>query len=418
MRFSTVSTWLTWINTIHNQEIELGLDRVKEVASQLNLLLLPCQTISVAGTNGKGSTVAGLETIYLSAQYNVGVFTSPILFKYNEYVRINGNHPSDQDFCQVFEKIEQARKNIPLTPFEFHTLAALLLFQKQPLDIIILEVGLGGRLDAVNIIDADLAIITSIDLDHQEWLGNTREKIALEKAGIFRSEKPAIYGDFSPPQTLIHYANQLNTKIFFHGKEFSYKEELRDWSWTDHNIVYTQLPLPSLALENMSLVLMAITLFQKKLPVKREAIDQGLIRVNLPGRIHLLPGEIIRIFDVSHNPAAVLFLAKRLKRMACQGKTYAVFSMLADKDIVGSIKVIRDLINHWFCAPLFIKRGATKEELIQAFLDAKTNQVNFFTTLRGALQEAYKKAKPKDRIIVFGSFHTVAEAYTMEDNFF
>src|SRR3990167_8025056 len=321
MSFSTLSEWLNWIPTIHPLEIELSLNRVQAVAFQLNLLSPSCPIICVAGTNGKGSTVTGLAAIYQAAGYCVGTFTSPILFRHQEQITINGRHPEDQAFCMAFEKIEHTRKNISLTPFEFYTLAALLLFQQESLDLLILEVGLGGRLDAVNILDASLAIVTSIDLDHTHYLGTTREAIAFEKAGIFRQDKPAIYGDLFPPTTLLNYA---------------------------------KLPLPSLALQNMSLVLMAVKLLQSSLPVNRQAIDKGLLQAKLPGRIQILPGEITKIFDVSHNPAAISFLSKQLKGMSCLGNTYAVFSMLLDKDIVESIKSICSCIDHWFFAPLAV----------------------------------------------------------------
>ncbi|OGT41655.1 MAG: hypothetical protein A3F42_08605 [Gammaproteobacteria bacterium RIFCSPHIGHO2_12_FULL_37_34] len=413
MYFSTLSEWLNWISTLHPSDIELGLTRIKIVASRLGILSPTCPVICVGGTNGKGSTIASLDAIYRAALYNVGTFTSPVLFRHNEYVTINGKHPDDHAFCLAFEKIESARENISLTPFEFYTLAALLLFQKQSLDIILLEVGLGGRLDAVNIIDADIAIVTSIDIDHQDWLGSTREKIALEKAGIFRSGQLAIYGDFSPPQTLLHYANQLNTILFCQGKEFNFQKEPQSWIWSYNKVTYTKLPCTSIALQNMSIALMAIELLQSQLPVHRQALDQGLMQINLPGRIQVLSGNITKILDVSHNPAAVTFLANQLKRMPCQGKTYAVFSMLVDKDIVGSIKAINTMISNWFCAPLSVKRGATQQELMQAFQQAGVDKVSFFSTIKEAFQAAEIKANINDRIIVFGSFHTVASTWKL-----
>src|SRR3990167_1127403 len=415
MHFSTVNEWLNWITTIHTSEIELGLDRVKQVATQLKLLSPTSKTICVAGTNGKCSTVAGLEAIYRAAGYQVGVFTSPVLYKHNEQVKINGHHPEDQEFCKVFEKIAEARGSVSLTPFEFHTLAALLLFQQHALDLIILEVGLGGRLDAVNIMDADVAIITSIDIDHVDWLGATREKIVLEKAGIFIQGKPAVYGDFFPPSTLITYAKQLNTTLFFQGKDFTFVDEKVVWSWSSKQVTYTHFSLTSLALENMSIVLMAIELLQSSLSVSHQAIKDGFLQVHLPARVQIIPGEITKIFDVSHNPASVAFLAKRLKAMSHLGNTYAVFSMLIDKDMINSILAIRDVIDDWFYAPLAIKRGASKQELMKAFQQAKVDKATFFPSIDQAFEAAESKAKPNDRIIVFGSFHTVANVLKEAD---
>ncbi|HLB42281.1 MAG TPA: bifunctional tetrahydrofolate synthase/dihydrofolate synthase [Gammaproteobacteria bacterium] len=411
MSFSTLSEWLNWIPTIHPLEIELSLNRVQAVAFQLNLLSPSCPIICVAGTNGKGSTVTGLAAIYQAAGYCVGTFTSPILFRHQEQITINGRHPEDQAFCMAFEKIEHTRKNISLTPFEFYTLAALLLFQQESLDLLILEVGLGGRLDAVNILDASLAIVTSIDLDHTHYLGTTREAIAFEKAGIFRQDKPAIYGDLFPPTTLLNHAKHLNTPLFCQGRDFIYHVEPSYWSWSYHSVTYTKLPLPSLALQNMSLVLMAVKLLQSSLPVNRQAIDKGLLQAKLPGRIQILPGEITKIFDVSHNPAAISFLSKQLKGMSCLGNTYAVFSMLLDKDIVESIKSICSCIDHWFCAPLAVKRGAAKHTLIKAFDQAVVDTVSFYDAIEDAFQIANMTAKPQDRIVVFGSFHTVAAVW-------
>lgn len=409
MYFSTMRDWLAWIGTLHPTDIELGLDRVKEVAKKLDLLTPHCPVIIVGGSNGKGSTVAGLTSIYRAAGYHVGAFTSPFLFTYNEQVRIDGVQASDADFCAAFEQIESARGNITLTTFEYGTLAALLIFKKHIIDIMILEVGLGGRLDAVNIIDADVAIITTIALDHMEWLGPTREDIAREKAGIFRVNKPAICGDEDPPVTLLEAADKLHTPLYCQGTHFQYQENIIDWTWQHQTVIYDHLPLTTLALQNMSSVLMAITLLQDRLPVTRAAVIQGLTLVELIGRVQIFSGPVMEVFDVSHNPASVLYLAKQLKKIPCVGKTHAVFSMLADKDLLESINAIKDVIDTWYVAPLNAKRTATMERLQNAFDEVDVKQMTLFTSIEEAYEVATMKADIGDRIVVFGSFHTVAD---------
>lgn len=410
MYFSTLNEWLTWITQLHHIDIELGLDRVKKVADRLDILTFPCKIICVAGTNGKGSTVAGLEIIYLEAGYKVGSFTSPFLFKYNEQVKINGKEINDQFFCDTFKKINLHRGDISLTPFEFTTLAALSIFKQHKLDLILLEVGLGGRLDAVNILDTDISIVTNIGIDHTEWLGSTRETIAFEKAGIFRANKTAICGDFSPPPTLIQQANQLAAPLFCQGKEFYYQEIENQWSWHYAKIHYEYLPKTTLALQNMSTVLMAVSLLQPLLPIEDKIIYRALKKVYLPGRIQVIPGKITKIFDVSHNPDAVNFLSQFLKKNPILGKTYAVFSMLADKDIMASIETINQQIHHWFVAPLLTKRAASTELLRKIFQHTTIVKVSFFPSIKEAYLEACSIARPIDRVVIFGSFHTVAEA--------
>ena len=413
MHLSTLSEWLTWISSIHATEMDLSLDRVATVAKRLNVLSPACLVITVGGTNGKGSTVAGLESIYRAAGYHVGAFTSPILFKHNEYVRIDGQLASDEDFCTAYAKVDAARGDISLTLFEFHTLAALLIFQKAPLDVLILEVGLGGRLDAVNIIDADVSVVTTIAIDHVAWLGSTREAIGFEKAGIFRKNKPAVCGDMDPPQSLINYAHRIGAPLYCQQKDFLTNVSVKNWSWMHQDFHYTDLPFNSLAIQNMATVLMVITLMQQRTPVTREAIDQGLRSVSLPGRIQVVDGAVPQIFDVSHNPAAVSLLASRLREIPCQGRTLAVFSMLADKDIPDSIKQISAQVDIWYVAPLSDKRAATMEVLQNVFCEAGVTAIHFYPSIVAAYKNAKVMAQPGDRIIIFGSFHTVAEAIDM-----
>lgn len=407
MHLSTVSEWLSYIGLIHETEIDLGLPRVKEVAKRLGVLAPNCPVIIVGGTNGKGSTVAGLESIYRAACYRTGVFTSPWLFRYNEQVKIDGIMAEDEDLCEAFSQVEKARSDISLTPFEFSTLAALYLFSRQTLDIWILEVGLGGRLDAVNIMDADVSVITSIGIDHVNWLGDTREKIASEKAGIFRPNQPVVCGDDQPPETLILAAKKIHAPFYQRGKEFDYQENESTWTFINQNIRYDDLPRNMLATENMSVVVKVIGLLQAKIPVSVEAIRQGLSHAELTGRIQIIEGSVTEIYDGSHNPAAILFLKEKLKPGP---RTHAVFSMLEDKDIVGSILAIKDRVDFWYAAPLDTKRAASVDMLQNAFEKAGlTDKVVIFLTITEAYRHALQAAQAGDRIIIFGSFHTVSE---------
>lgn len=393
MKLSTVSDWLDWIAKQHTKEIELGLDRVKVVAARIGVLAFDCPVIIVGGTNGKGSTVAGLEAIYRASEYRTGAFTSPIIFKHNEMVRIHGESVDDHAFCTAYEKIAASLGDVTLTPFEWHTLAALLIFKSYPLDVVILEVGLGGRLDAVNIMDADLAIITSIGIDHVDYLGDTREKIGFEKAGIFRADQLAICGDAHPPLSLLEHAAKLGTKLYCVGKDF----------YDDH------LPKSQIAKENLQSILMAINLLQDKLPVTQDIIHQALAEVKIIGRIQIMPGDIEKIFDVSHNPDSVLKLANHLKENKMKGKNIAVFSMLSDKDIVTSISNIKDQIDDWYVAPLNVKRAADLDLLKNCFDALHINNINYFSDLKNAYDATNNAAKTGDRIIIFGSFHVIGK---------
>lgn len=411
MHLSTLSEWLAWIEEVHSLDIDLGLARVKEVAERLDILTPACPVIIVGGTNGKGSTVAGLEAIYLEAQYKTAVFTSPFLFKPNEQVRVNGQTISDDALCLAFSKVEAARDKTLLTPFEFFTLAALCVFQTHSPDVMILEVGLGGRLDAVNIIDASVAVITSIAIDHVNWLGDTRELIGREKAGIFRSGRPVVCGDSLPPETIIDAAVSLGSPFYQRGREFDFSEAESSWSFTSSLVNYEHLPRNQLATQNMATVLMALTLLQEQLPVNLRAITSGLSKVNLPGRIQIEKGRITEIFDVSHNPAAIELLKKKLPSILSTGKTRAVFSMLGDKDILTSILGIQEWINDWYVAPLKTKRAASEEALTAAFANAGLQNVTFYSSIQQAYDHAVQSAEPGDTIIIFGSFHTVADVW-------
>ena len=409
MQLPTLYEWLTKIGSVHQKEIDLGLDRVKMVAERLGVLHPECPVIIVGGTNGKGSTVAGLEAIYLAAGYQTGAFTSPIIFKHNEQVRVNGKEASDQQFCEAFAAIEKARGEMTLTPFEFHTLAALLIFNSQPLSVWILEVGLGGRLDAVNILDADVSVVTSVSLDHTDYLGPTREHIGFEKAGIFRTNHPAVCGDPEPPQSLLDYARSINASLYIQGQEFGYHEENNVWEWLGGGKSLKALPRNALDCQNMSCVLMVVNLLQSKLNVSIDDIKTGLQTVKLTGRIEIISGDVTEIRDVSHNQASVGLLAKKLHKLPCQGKTYAVFSMLADKDILSSVLEMKPLVDEWFVAPLQDKRAASIDLLQKIFEEAGITKINYFDDIQKAYAIAKRKTVRNDRIVVFGSFRTIAE---------
>lgn len=404
----SLSDWLNWIKSIHVTEMDLSLERVSAVASRLNLLKPLCPVITIGGTNGKGSCVAGLEAIYLAQGYKVGTFTTPFLIRHNEQVRIQGIDATDQDFCQAYQRIEVARGDITLTLFEFNALAAFEIFHKANLDVWLLEVGLGGRWDAVNVIDADVAVIASISIDHSEWLGDTREAIAIEKAGIFRTDKSAVCGDFSPPSSLIEAAKNKKTALFIQGEDFGFEEKQDSWDFWSPKGWFKKFPLTRLALQNMASVLMTIELLNDRLTVSRDAIDSGLAKVVLPGRVEVVPGKITQIFDVSHNPAAAEFLAEWLRDNAISGKTRAVFSMLVDKDIVSTLMVMKDEIDEWFVGPIESERGASLAMLNYGFQKAGILNIKSYQTIREAHEVAVAASQIGDRVVVFGSFRTVA----------
>jgi dihydrofolate synthase/folylpolyglutamate synthase len=409
MDLSTFPEWLGWIERAHPKDIELGLERVKTVAETLGLLAPPCPIIIVGGTNGKGSTVIGLESIYRAAHYRTCAFISPYLHHYCEQIRIDGGPVSETALCHAFGHIEAARGQTLLTAFEWGTLAALLVFKQHLPDVLLLEVGLGGRLDAVNILDADVAVITSIGIDHVDWLGETREKIGREKAGIFRPHRPAVCGDASPPKSILETAACLGAPLYVQKQDFVYQEITNHhWSWKGPLAHYADLPRNGLLTQNMATALMAITLLQSRLPVSSAAIKKGLVAAELSGRIQWVKGPVTLVLDVAHNPAAIALLLEKLREAPCSGRTYAVFSMLADKDIGSSVRAISEYIDGWYTAPLQTKRAATMSSLQAALQEASVQTAAFFPTIGQAYEAARKAVQTNDRIVIFGSFHTVA----------
>lgn len=392
------------------REIELGLDRVRTVLDAMGLRRPPFAAITVAGTNGKGSTVAMLETCLREGGYRVGAYTSPHLVRYNERVQIDGREATDAELCAAFERVECARGSVPLTYFEFGTLAALEIFRAHNIEIAVLEVGMGGRLDAVNAIDPDVAIVTSIGIDHTAWLGPDREAIGREKAGIFRVARSAICGDPQPPTSLIESAERVGAKLLLINRDFSVSSSDIGWVWRCGNTARGGLPFPALRgdyqLRNAACALTALAALNDRFPLSQANIRAGLTRAVIPGRLQVLPGLPTRVFDVAHNPDAARAFADTLRCQFVKGATHAVFGMLKDKDIAGVVQAMKGVVDHWHVAALETPRSATGEEILGVFkslgMQAKT-----YPDIRAAYAAVRQVAGPEDRVLVFGSFHTV-----------
>lgn len=408
--------WLAYIEQQHPQTIALGLERVERVRAAMGLApAVP--VITVAGTNGKGSTCAMLEAMLSAAGYRVGLYTSPHLLRYNERVRIAGREADDASLASAFARVEAARTGIDgdtrLTYFEFGTLAAVDLFLRSALDVLVLEVGMGGRLDAVNAFDADCAIVTSIGLDHMDYLGATREAIGHEKAGIFRAGKPAVLADPAAPASVLAQAQAIGASLLRIGQEFGCDTESGQWSFWGPAGRICGLPYPALhgriQLQNASAALAALGALRERLPVSERALRQGLAEVKLPGRFQLLPGHPALVLDVGHNPQAAAVLAQNLSDLEPCSGTSAVFGMLRDKDIGGVVKLLAPHIDRWFVCTLPPPRGAQASELAQLLRQAGARAVREFENPALAYMAACSEAVENDRIVVFGSFHTVAD---------
>lgn len=413
-RFDSLNGWLSWQEQFHPRPIDLGLERVASVYARLDPKPEQVPTITVAGTNGKGSCVAYLEAIYRAQGYRVGAYTSPHILKYNERIRVDGQPVSDQAICAAFERIDEVRDETSLSYFEFGTLAALDIFSRNEVDVRILEVGLGGRLDAVNIVDPDVAIVTTIAIDHIDWLGHTVEAIALEKAGIFRKATPAIVGDQQAPVTLISAAQDKGADLLQIGQAFAYRKLAEGWEWYCGALKLSPLPEPALKGEhqfrNAASVLMAVNCLQARLPVDISAIEQGLQYAQLQGRFQLIPGEIPVLLDVGHNPQAVKTLRDYLERYFPSVNIHAVFAMMKDKDIEGVLATMRECVTDWYLAPLKSPRAAD-EELLKAYCyQQDIKNVNYgYSDFMAAFEDARRHAQPNDLILVFGSFFLVSE---------
>lgn len=429
MRFNTLQEWLSWQETLHFTEIELGLDRVREVYQRLYSKPFTVPVISVAGTNGKGSSVAMLESIYTQAGYRVGCYTSPHLYQYNERIRINQQAIDDDSLCESFARIDAAREQgeqpISLTYFEFGTLAAFDIFHRTELnaelDVVILEVGLGGRLDVVNLIDAEVALITSIGLDHTEWLGDTREAIGYEKAGIMRAAKPVVCSDTEMPASIRDHAEKIKAVLYPIGQAFSYELGELDWKWSDATSLRGALPRPALIGEhqykNAAGVLKVLELLNTRLPVSQAHVRQGLMDVCIDGRCQAIPaagGKTI-ILDVAHNPDSIQSLAQIVREMRKSNlaqnkvsKIYALVGMMKDKALLESLLPMANLVGHWSLVKAPIERAAETADLAAIVNTFKPQSVQCFEQISEAFSDMQSQSSAGDILLVFGSFYTVS----------
>lgn len=417
----SLADWLSHLEQGPRGGIALGLDRVRVLASRLGIGF-ECPVILVGGTNGKGSTCAMLESILTQAGYRTALYTSPHLLRFNERLRIGQQAIDDARLLTSFEAVESARGDEALTFFEFTSLAIFHTVMKAKPDVFIAEIGLGGRLDAVNILDPDCSIVTAIDIDHAEWLGSTREQIAWEKAHIYRPGRPAICSDPAPPQSLIDHAEHIAADLYLIGRDFNYAGDRQQWSCAVRGRRRPSLAYPALRganqLLNASGVLAALDALRMRLPVPAHAIRQGFALVDLAGRFQVLPGQPSVILDVAHNPHAVAHLAANLDQMGFFPETYGIIGMLADKDVEASMRAISSRIQHWMLCTLPGPRGLSAEQLEKTLLNSQSlvvdalgqkASVHCYESPRKALAAARVCAQDNDRIVVFGSFLTVAD---------
>jgi len=415
----TLAEWLAYIERQHPASIALGLERVGEVHRRLAPILSGA-VISVGGTNGKGSTCAMLEAILRAAGYGIGLYSSPHLLRYNERVRIDGREASDAALCESFAAVEQARGEVPLTYFEFGTLGALWLFARARPEVVVLEVGLGGRLDAVNVIEPDCAVLTAIDIDHREYLGATRESIGREKAGILRAGRPAVIGDREPPRSVLEAARAIGARVLRLGQEYGCEAQDGQWRYWGPGGRSVSLAHPALRgrvqLDNAATAICALETLHDRLPVSMQHVRQGLARVELPGRFQVLPGRPSVVLDVAHNPQAARTLADNLAAAGYAPRTIAVLGMLADKDIDAVVAALAQRVTRWQLASLPGPRGARAEQLEAALRRCGVRaSLSCHADPRAAFRAALEEASADDRIVVFGSFLTVGEvAATLE----
>ncbi len=414
MRFNTLPEWLAWQETLHFTKVAPGLERIGKVYQQLIPEKPSFIVVTVAGTNGKGSSVALLQSILSAAGYQVGSYTSPHLLRYNERICINGIACEDDEICDVFSEIDQARGDTSLTYFEFGTLAAISIFNQRKLDIVIMEVGMGGRLDASNILDADIALISPISLDHTNWLGDTRDKIGIEKAGILRQDSPLVCSEEIPPDSVLQKAAEIGAPVSQAGKDFHYQaNDNKTWQWENADTKWDKLPRPKLAgdyqLQNSAAVLQVISLLkQYKITASIEAIIQGLKQVRLSGRFQVFAGSVTRIFDVTHNTQGAKNLNKLLAETPCSGRTFAVLGMLKDKDASQVAAILDNRVDQWFVGGLSGERGQTGDEIAAKLAThIESDKITIQVQVEAAYEKAMAIANEGDRVLIFGSFHTV-----------
>jgi len=411
--------WLHYIEQQHPSSIAMGLERVHAVAERMGLNAPARKCIVVAGTNGKGSTITFIQAIARAGGLQTGTYTSPHLLTYNERVMLNGQAASDALLIAGFEAVEQARAATPLTYFEYGTLAALWVFSQENLDLAILEVGLGGRLDAVNIVDADVSVITTVDIDHSDWLGTDRETIGKEKAGIMRAGRPVIIGELDPPSTVLQHAYTLGAPLIRQGCDFLYRPlGGKRWQWRD-TACRLSLPAPQLSapvqFNNAATAIAALRALNVRLP--HAAWAQGITAAQLPGRLQRIVHNGVEVlFDVGHNPQAAVALAQALHQQPISGRTVAIYAALTDKDAKTVVRTLQPEVNQWHLAGLDVPRGQSALQLRQRLLGTAAGVGNFSTNVAQALQTVLDQANAGDRILVFGSFHTVAEGLAALDS--
>ncbi|MBB5767140.1 MULTISPECIES: bifunctional tetrahydrofolate synthase/dihydrofolate synthase [Xanthomonas] len=414
----SLSDWLVYIEQQHPSTIAMGLERVREVAARLQLAAPARHVIVVGGTNGKGSTVAFIEAIGRAAGWKVGSYTSPHLLRYNERVRIDGVDASDAALVEAFAAVEAVRGDTTLTYFEYGTLAALWLLQRSALDLAVLEIGLGGRLDAVNIVDSDVAVITTVDIDHTDWLGEDREAIGAEKAGIIRAWKPVVLGEIDPPSSVLRRAYQLGANAIRAGSDYFFEPieaqhpEAPQWRWRDVAVTL-ELPMPALhapvQLANAAAAIAALQALPEALP--DAAWAQGISSAQVVGRLQRCDVDGVQVLlDVGHNPQAARALADALGAQAHTGSTHAIYAALADKDVLGVVEAVATQVDHWTLAGLDGARGQSAQALQARLQGSAAAQAVCHGDVAGALGAVLAQAAPGDRVLVFGSFHTVADA--------
>ena len=417
MRFDTLDDWLSWQSQLHPVGIDLGLDRCGLVADTMDLRDYEFKVVAVAGTNGKGSCVAFMESMLAAAGLRVGCYCSPHLLRYNERIRVAGKEVTDEDLLDAFSEVDNKRGQTSLTYFEFGTLAAMSVFKRAGLDVVLLEVGLGGRLDAVNLFDSDVSVLTSIDLDHTDWLGPDRESIGFEKAGILRAGKPAVCGDPNPPSSVTNHAARLEVPLHQLNKDFWLERDADRYCYHSSERDIQEIPAPAMdgahQLDNASVAIAALALLDLFDDV--EPIRRGVAAAMLPGRVQTLCREPLIMVDVAHNPHAVSALARVLAKRPIRGETHAFLGMLSDKDVTATLRAASDVVDHWHIAGIAQSRGANRVHMEKcASLAGLKGTPAFHESLENGYAETRASLATHDRLIAFGSFFTAAHVLRVE----
>ena len=413
MRFDNLQAWLAWQEQLHPNPIDLGLERVKRVLETLDLTVPPFRILTVGGTNGKGSSVAFAEAMLRAGGYRVGAHTSPHILRYNERVRVEGKEVSDRELCDSFARIDAARSDLSLTYFEFGFLATIDIFAVRGVDVAVLEVGLGGRLDAVNAVDPDAALVASVGLDHQDWLGPDRESIGLEKAGIYRRGRPALCGDRNPPASLLEHAGSIAAQLQVLGQDFDWRADGERWTWRGRGETLHNLPRPALPgriqYDNAATVIAALRTLDGVLPLTESAIHAGLKGAEISARFQRVAGEVECVFDVAHNPDAARVLAENLQAYPVKGRTYGIMGMFRDKAAEEVARALAPHLDRWYLGDTEGPRGQSAAELAARVHEAVPRaDTEEYATVMAAFAAARREAAPGDRLVIFGSFQTVA----------